>query len=160
LIVRVHTELLANEGISKALLKGDVWKQRFADICAYEDYLARNGIAIRKFFLNVSRKEQRKRLLERLNRPDKNWKFNAEDIHEREYWDNYMHAYEEMVRHTSTPDSPWYVVPADKKWFTRLVVADAVVHALESLGVDYPEIGASKRQQMVQMRAILEAEDG
>ena len=160
LIVRVHAELLANEGIPKALLKGDVWKQRFADVRAYEDYLAHNGIAIRKFFLNVSRQEQRKRLLERLDQPDKNWKFNAQDIHEREYWDDYMHVYEEMVRHTSTPESPWYVVPADKKWFTRLVVADAVIQALESLGVDYPKIDAAKRKQMDQTRAILEAEDG
>lgn len=160
LIVRVHPELLANEGIPKALLKGDVWKQRFADIRAYEDYLAHNGIAMRKFFLNVSRKEQRKRLLERLDRPDKNWKFNAQDVHEREYWDDYMHAYEEMVRHTSTPESPWYVVPADKKWFTRLVVADAVIQALDSLSVDYPKIDAAKREQVEQTRAILEAEDG
>jgi PPK2 family polyphosphate:nucleotide phosphotransferase len=160
LIVRVHPELLANEGIPKALLKGDVWKQRFADIRAYEDYLAHNGIAMRKFFLNVSRKEQRKRLLERLDRPDKNWKFNAQDVHEREYWDDYMHAYEEMIRHTSTPKSPWYVVPADKKWFTRLVVADAVIQALDSLSVDYPKIDAAKREQVEQTRAILEAEDG
>ncbi len=122
LIVRVHTGLLANERIPKALLKGDVWKQRFADIRAYEDYLSRNGVEIRKFSLNVWRKEQRKRLLVRLDRPDKNWKFNAQDVHEREYWDDYLYAYEEMVRHTSTPESPWYVVPADKKWFTRLVV--------------------------------------
>ncbi|HEY8765655.1 MAG TPA: hypothetical protein VIP09_00095 [Dehalococcoidia bacterium] len=133
------------------------WKQRFADIRAYEDYLAHTGIAIRKFFLNVSRKEH---LLERLDRSDKHWKFNSQDVHEPEYCDDYMHAYEEMVRHTSTPESPWYVVPADKKWFTCLVAADAVVQALDSFGVGYPKVDAAKRKQMEQTRAILEVEDG
>jgi PPK2 family polyphosphate:nucleotide phosphotransferase len=160
LVVRVHPELLANKHIPARLLKGDVWKQRFADIRAYEEYLAHNGIAVRKFFLNLSKREQRKRFLERLNRPDKNWKFDPNDVREREYWDDYMHAYEEMVRQTSTPDAPWYVVPADKKWFTRLVVADAVAEALEELGVDYPKFDAAKRKQMEEARAILEAEDG
>ncbi len=160
LVVRVHPEMLANEGIPGALLKGDVWKERYTDIRAYEEHLVRNGIALRKFFLNVSKNEQRKRFLERLDRPDKNWKFSPHDIQEREHWDEYMHAYEELLRHTSTPESPWYVVPADKKWFTRLVVADAVIQALESLGVDYPKIDAARRKQMEQTRAILEAEDG
>jgi polyphosphate:nucleotide phosphotransferase, PPK2 family len=160
LVVRVHPEMLTEQNIPARLLKGDVWKQRYANIRAHEEHLAKNGIAVRKFFLNVSKNEQRKRFLERLDRPDKNWKFSPHDIQEREHWDEYMDAYEEMVRHTSTLESPWYVVPADKKWFTRLVVADAVIHALESLGVDYPKIDAAKRKQMEQTRAILEAEDG
>jgi polyphosphate:nucleotide phosphotransferase, PPK2 family len=160
LVVRVHPEMLTEQNIPARLLKGDVWKQRYADFRAHEEHLAKNGIAVRKFFLNVSKNEQRKRFLERLDRPDKNWKFSPHDIQEREHWDEYMDAYEEMVRHTSTLESPWYVVPADKKWFTRLVVADAVIHALESLGVDYPKIDAAKRKQMEQTRAILEAEDG
>jgi PPK2 family polyphosphate:nucleotide phosphotransferase len=160
LVVRVHPEMLTEQNIPARLLKGDVWKQRYADIRAHEEHLAKNGIAVRKFFLNVSKNEQRKRFLERLDRPDKNWKFSPHDIQEREHWDEYMHAYEELVRHTSTPESPWYVVPADKKWYTRLVVADAVIHALESPGVDYPKIDAAKRKQMEQTRAILEAEDG
>jgi PPK2 family polyphosphate:nucleotide phosphotransferase len=160
LVVRVHPEMLTEQNIPARLLKGDVWKQRYADIRAHEEHLAKNGIAVRKFFLNVSKNEQRKRFLERLDRPDKNWKFSPNDIREREHWEEYMHAYEELVRHTSTPDAPWYVVPADKKWFTRLVVADAVIQALESLGVDYPKIDAEKREQMAQTRAILEAEDG
>jgi PPK2 family polyphosphate:nucleotide phosphotransferase len=160
LVVRVYPEMLTEQNIPARLLKGDVWKQRYADIRAHEEHLAQNGIAVRKFFLNVSKNEQRKRFLERLDRPDKNWKFSPHDIQEREHWDEYMHAYEELVRQTSTPESPWYVVPADKKWFTRLVVADAVIQALESLGVDYPKIDAAKRKQMAQTRAILEAEDG
>jgi PPK2 family polyphosphate:nucleotide phosphotransferase len=159
LVVRVHPEMLTEEHIPARLLKGDVWRQRYTDIRAFEEHLARNGIVVCKFFLNISRNEQRKRFLERLDRPDKNWKFSPNDIQEREHWDEYMQAYEEMIRNTSTPEAPWYVVPADKKWFTRLVVADAVGETLERLGVDYPKIDAKKRKQMEETRAILEAED-
>ena len=155
LIVRVHPEMLQTERIPPQLLEGDVWSQRFKDMRAHERYLAHNGIAVRKFFLNVSKEEQRKRFLERLDRPEKNWKFNAQDIHEREYWDDYMNAYEEMVRHTSTPEAPWYVVPADKKWFTRLVVADAIVEALEEMGVDYPKLDDKRRQELEEARKIV-----
>ncbi len=159
LVVRIHPELLARENIPPRLTKDDLWERRYADIRAYEDYLAHNGIVVLKFFLNVSNDEQRKRLLDRLDQPDKHWKFDPNDIHERERWDDYMDAYQEMVRNTATPSVPWYVVPADKKWFTRLVVADAVAEALEEMGSDYPKFTADRPGQMAEFRAILEAGD-
>ena len=131
LIVRVHPALLQNEKIPPSLVTKKIWQERFEDMCAFERYLTRNGIVVRKFFLNLSRKEQAKRFLARLDEPEKNWKFSAADIHEREYWDDYMHAYEDMIQNTATPAAPWYVVPADNKWFTRLVVASAVIDTLE-----------------------------
>ena len=158
LVVRVHPEILQSERIPPKLLEGDVWSQRFKDMRAHERYLAHNGIVVRKFFLNVSKAEQRKRLLERLDRPEKNWKFNPEDLKERALWDDYMNAYEDMVRNTSTPEAPWYVVPADKKWFTRVVVADAIVETLEDMGVDYPKLDEKRRQELAEARKLIESE--
>ena len=135
LIVRVHKELLDRQRIPRSLVTRNIWNERFADINAYEHYLSRNGVVVRKFFLNLSKEEQKKRFLKRLEEPEKNWKFSASDIAERERWDDYMTAYEEMIQHTATPHAPWYVVPADKKWYTRLVVAAAITRALEELNL-------------------------
>jgi PPK2 family polyphosphate:nucleotide phosphotransferase len=156
LIVRVHPDLLNNENIPPSLITKKIWQERFEDICAFERYLARNGIVVRKFFLNLSKKEQAKRFLARLDEPEKNWKFSAADIHEREYWDDYMHAYEDMVQNTATPVGPWYVVPADNKWFTRLVVASAIIDTLEKLNLSYPKQDASRRKGLEQARKLLE----
>jgi PPK2 family polyphosphate:nucleotide phosphotransferase len=158
LVVRVHPELLAKETIPAALVGRDIWKERFKDIRHYEDYLGRNGIVVRKFFLHLSKQEQKRRFLERLDTPEKNWKFSANDINERAYWDDYMTAYEEMIQHTSTPQAPWYVVPADNKWFTRLVVAAAVIDTLESLNLSYPELSAAARKELEAARQQLQAE--
>ena len=155
LVVRVHKQALENEKIPPSLVTKKIWKERFDDICAYERYLNRNGIVVRKFFLNLSRKEQKKRFLARLEEPEKNWKFSAADIHEREYWDDYRDAYEDMIRHTATPDAPWFVVPADNKWFTRVVVAAAIIEALEELRLDYPKLDAQHRKQLSEARKIL-----
>src|SRR5262249_38308994 len=133
LVVRVHPELLAAEKIPSVLVTKRLWEERFRDIRAYERYLARNGTVILKFFLHVWRKEQRKRFLERIDDRDKNWKFSLSDVHERQHWKDYMRAYEDAIRATATKHAPWFVVPADHKWFTRLVVAAAVVDALERL---------------------------
>ncbi len=140
LVVRVHPELLGGQRLPEELIHKRIWKDRFQDIRALERYLARNGIAVCKFFLHVSRKEQKRRFLERLENPDKNWKFSPADLHERGYWDEYMEAYEDMIRNTATKHAPWYVVPADNKWFTRLVVATAVIETLASLGLEYPKV--------------------
>src|SRR6266852_9257850 len=140
LVVRVHPELLEKEKVPPELVTKNIWKERFKDIRAFERYLTRNGVVVRKFFLHVSKKEQKKRFLERLENPEKNWKFSAADVREREFWDDYMEAYEDMIRHTATEDAPWYVVPADNKWFTRVVVAAAVIEALASLNVHYPQL--------------------
>ncbi len=155
LVVRVHSELLKNERISPSLITKKIWDHRFEDICAFERYLTRNGIIVRKFFLNVSKKEQKQRFLARLDQPEKNWKFSIADIHEREYWDDYMRAYEDMIRNTATPEAPWYVVPADHKWFTRLVVAAAVVDTLEGLDLAYPRVDADKRKELEAARKLL-----
>lgn len=156
LVVRVHKELLKNEKIPPSLIGKKIWKERCQDIGAYERYLNRNGVVIRKIFLNLSRKEQKKRFLARLDEPEKNWKFSASDIHERQYWDDYMEAFEDMIRHTATPESPWYAVPADNKWFTRLVVAASVVDALDDLRLDYPTVDAEKRKELQAARRLLE----
>jgi PPK2 family polyphosphate:nucleotide phosphotransferase len=156
LIVRVHPEVLAQERVPLSLVGKDIWEQRFADIHACERYLSHNGIIIRKFFLNVSKEEQKKRFLERLDEPEKNWKFSAADVRERAYWDDYMHAYEEMIQNTASARAPWYVVPADHKWYTRLVVAAAVVEALENLRLAYPKVTAEQRKQLQAARASLE----
>jgi PPK2 family polyphosphate:nucleotide phosphotransferase len=158
LVVRVHPELLARQRLPTTPSGPDVWRDRFEDIVAFERYLTRNGIAVRKFFLHVSRDEQRKRFLARLKEPEKHWKFSAADVHERTRWDEYMHAYEDMIRHTATPHAPWHVVPADHKWFTRLVVAAAVVDALEEMKLAYPEVTAAQRDAMAEARRALEAE--
>jgi len=148
LVVRVHPEWLQRQKLPPALLPVDIWKQRYADINAHERYLSRNGIVIRKFFLHVSREEQRQRFLSRIEEPEKNWKFSLNDVHEREYWNDYMRAYEDMIRNTSTPHSPWYVVPADHKWFTRLVVANVIVHTLKSLNLAFPAVGPKKQKEL------------
>jgi PPK2 family polyphosphate:nucleotide phosphotransferase len=155
LVVRVHPEILSRERLPAELVSGKIWRERFEDIRAYERYLDRNGIIILKFFLNVSRKEQKKRFLERLDEPEKNWKFSASDVMEREHWSEYMDAYEEMIQNTSTERAPWYVVPADHKWFTRVVVAEALVHALDKLNLSYPQVDKKKRKDLKKARAVL-----
>jgi PPK2 family polyphosphate:nucleotide phosphotransferase len=159
LIVRVHPEVFKNERIPPPLVTKNIWNERFDDICAFERYLGRNGIIVRKFYLNVSKKEQKKRFLARLEEPEKNWKFSASDIHERDFWDDYMAAYEDMIRNTSTPNAPWYVVPADNKWYTRVVVAAAIVDTLEELDLAYPKVDAAKRKELEAARALLEKKE-
>jgi PPK2 family polyphosphate:nucleotide phosphotransferase len=158
LVARVHPEILSREKLPPDLVSGKIWQGRFEDINAYERYLIRNGIVVLKFFLNVSRKEQKKRFLDRLDEPEKNWKFSASDALERQHWNEYMGAYEEMIRNTSTERAPWYVVPADHKWFTRVVVAEALVHALEKLNLSFPQVGAEKRKDLKKARIILKNE--
>jgi PPK2 family polyphosphate:nucleotide phosphotransferase len=158
LVVRVHPELLARQRTPPALITKHVWQERFADINAFESYLTRNGVAIRKFFLHVSRDEQRRRFLGRLDEPAKNWKFSLLDVQERGRWDDYMAAYEDMIRNTSTAHAPWYVVPADHKWFTRLVVAAAIVDALEEMALAYPRVDGAKRRELQAVRAALQRE--
>ena len=155
LVVRVHPEILARQKIPPELVTRRIWEDRFEDIRNIEQYLCRNGVVVRKFFLHVSKKEQKRRFIERLDNPEKHWKFSATDAGEREYWDDYMAAYEDMVRHTATKDAPWYVVPADNKWFTRMVVAAAVVDALASLGIEYPAVDEAKRKELEAARAKL-----
>jgi len=155
LVVRVHEPLLKQRQIPRSLIHNGIWKQRFQDICAFERHLTHNGVAIRKFFLHLSKGEQAKRFLARLEEPEKHWKFSAADIKERECWDDYMAAYEDMIRHTATPDAPWYVVPADHKWFTRMVVAAAIVDVLEGLGLSYPKVDPQKKRQLEEARQLL-----
>jgi len=140
LVVRVHPELLDRQKLPKSLNGKDLWQQRFDDICAFERHLTRNGTRILKFFLHVSKEEQRKRFLDRIDEPAKRWKFSMADVAERKFWDKYQDAYEDMIRHTSQPEAPWFVVPADHKWFTRMVVAGALVQELQALGVDFPKV--------------------
>jgi polyphosphate kinase 2 (PPK2 family) len=144
----VHKEILDNERTPRQLITKDIWQERFEDIGNFERYLAHNGIVVRKFFLNVSRKEQKRRFLERLETPEKNWKFSAADIHERGCWDDYMKVYEEMIAATSAKHAPWYVVPADNKWYTRLVVAAVIVDALKELKLEYPKVSPEKRKEL------------
>ena len=158
LVTRVHKELLERQHIPPSLMTKNIWKERFEDINAHELHLARNGIVIRKFFLNLSKKEQRRRFLKRLEEPEKNWKFSESDAAERAYWNDYMNAYQDAIQHTATPHAPWYVVPADNKWYTRLVVAAAVVHALEKLDLSYPKVDAAKRKELEAAREALEHE--
>jgi PPK2 family polyphosphate:nucleotide phosphotransferase len=155
LVVRVHPEFLVNQKIPREFITGDIWKERFQDIRSFERYLTRNGVMIRKFFLHVSKKEQKRRFMERLETPEKNWKFSASDTKEREHWDEYMEAYEDMIRHTATKHAPWYVVPADNKWFTRIVVAAAVIDTLASLNLEYPRVDAVKRKELAAAKQIL-----
>jgi PPK2 family polyphosphate:nucleotide phosphotransferase len=158
LIVRVHPQILRAQKLPERSLGDGLWKERFESINDLERHLTRNGTVVRKFFLNVSKEEQRRRFLARLDAPEKHWKFALADVEERQHWDRYMEAYEDMIRHTSTEDAPWYVVPADRKWFTRLVVADAIGDTLESLALRYPTIDEKKREELAQARAALEAE--
>lgn len=155
LIVRVHPELLAKQKLPEGWVGKRIWEDRFEDISNFERYLARNGVAICKFFLHVSKKEQKRRFLERLEHPEKHWKFALKDVEERKYWDAYMNAYEDMVRHTAAKHAPWYVVPADHKWFTRLVVAAAVVQTLASLDLHYPRLDAAKGKELALARKAL-----
>jgi PPK2 family polyphosphate:nucleotide phosphotransferase len=155
LVVRVHPEILKNERLPEPLVTKDIWQQRFDDISCFEDHLANNGVVVRKFFLNLSKKEQKRRFLERLDKPDKNWKYSAADIKERQCWDDYMTAYEEMIGATSTKRSPWYVVPADNKWYTHLVVAAAIVDTLKELKLDYPKVAADKRKELLAAKTEL-----
>ena len=148
LIVRVHSEILQQEKLPPSLVTKKIWEERFQDIHDFERHMARNGTVIRKFFLHLSKKEQRKRFLSRLDEPEKNWKFSAADIRERKYWDDYQKAYEEMIRHTASKHAPWYVVPADNKWFTHLVVAAAIVETLEDLDPSFPKVDAAKRKEI------------
>jgi PPK2 family polyphosphate:nucleotide phosphotransferase len=159
LVVRVHNELLAAQKIPDALLTKQVWKERFEDIRSMERHLTRNGTVIRKFFLHVSKEEQRRRFLDRLQQPSKNWKFSIGDASERQHWDEYMDAYEDAIRHTATPDAPWIVVPADNKWFARLVVGAAIVQALDDLELEYPVVDARKREELKQVERELLRED-
>jgi PPK2 family polyphosphate:nucleotide phosphotransferase len=160
LVVRVHRELLERQHLPPSLVTKHIWQERFEDINAHERYLTRNGVIIRKFFLNVSRKEQKKRFLERLDEPEKHWKFAAADVREREHWDEYMAAYEEMIQQTATAHAPWYVVPADYKWATRMIVAAAVVDTLQGLKLHYPAVDDAKRLELQAARAALEAQNG
>ena len=155
LVVRVHPEFLERQKLPPELVTKDIWKERYKDIRAFERYLTRNGVVVRKFFLHVSKKEQKKRFLERLENPEKNWKFSASDARERGYWDDYMEAYEDMIRHTATKEAPWYVVPADNKWFTRLVVAGALVELLAGLGLRYPEVDEERKKELAAARSLL-----
>lgn len=158
LVTRVHPEILAQEKIPAKLVTRNIWRERFADIAAVERYLARNGTLILKFFLNVSKQEQRARFLERLDQPAKNWKFSMNDITERARWPRYQAVYQDIVRHTSTPVAPWHVVPADHKWFARVVIGSTIVSALEKLDLHFPRAGKAALQEFKQVRKALEHE--
>ena len=158
LVARVHPEILERQKIPAEFKTKKIWKQRFEDINAFEEYLARNGTLIRKFFLHVSKGEQKRRFLSRLDEPSKNWKFSLADAKERGFWKDYMEAYEETIRHTSTSWAPWHVVPADNKWFTRLAVAAAVVDAMQSVDLHFPQVDEAQKAELAKARAALMAE--
>jgi PPK2 family polyphosphate:nucleotide phosphotransferase len=158
LVTRVHSELLAKEKIPPKLITRNIWRERFEDISAFERYLARNGTVILKFFLNVSKEEQRKRFLDRLEEPSKNWKFSMADVTERALWNRYMAVYQDIVRHTSTAIAPWYVVPADHKWFARVVIGSAIVSTLETLNLRFPRADKASLQEFKRVREALEHE--
>jgi PPK2 family polyphosphate:nucleotide phosphotransferase len=155
LIVRVHPKVLEGENLPPSLVTKNIWEDRFESIRGLERHMARNGTVIRKFFLHLSKKEQKRRFLARLEEPEKNWKFSAADIHEREYWDDYQNAYEDMIRNTATKHAPWYVIPADNKWFTHLAVSAAIVETLEELDLFYPKVDAAKRTELEAARRLL-----
>ena len=159
LVVRVHPEILAKQKLPSPLLTKDIWRERFDDISAFERHLARNGTVILKFFLNVSREKQRERFLERLEQPSKNWKFNMGDVAERKLWAKYQAAYQDMIRHTSTRHAPWHVVPADHKWFARVVIGSTIVAALEGLDLHFPKVDKADRSEFKQVRQALLDED-
>jgi PPK2 family polyphosphate:nucleotide phosphotransferase len=158
LVVRVHPENLERQKLPAPLVGKAIWDERLADIARFEDYATRQGTKILKFFLNVSRKEQKKRFMDRLDEPEKNWKFSASDVKEREFWDDYMHAFEEAIQATASKHAPWFVVPADNKWFTRLIVAAAIVEAVADLGLAYPKVDAAKKKELAAARAALARE--
>jgi polyphosphate kinase 2 (PPK2 family) len=157
--VRVHEEILKRQNIPRALVGKRIWDERLADIAHFEDYLTRQGVIILKFFLQVSREEQKKRFLKRLDTPRKNWKFSASDVHERKFWGDYMRAYERAIRATASTHAPWFVVPADTRWFTRLVVAAAIVERVELLDLTYPKADAERKKELARMRAVLGGEN-
>jgi len=158
LVVRVHREILKRQRLPAQNVGKRIWDDRLADIAHFEDYLARQGTILLKFFLHVSREEQKKRFMERLDKPRKHWKFSSADIRERGFWGDYMHAFEEAIRTTAAPHAPWFIVPADNKWFTRLVVAAAIVEAVEKLDLTYPKIDAAKKKELAAARAALARE--
>jgi PPK2 family polyphosphate:nucleotide phosphotransferase len=158
LVVRVHPELLARQKLPRATRDEGIWERRFRQINAFEKYLVGNGILVLKFFLNLSRTEQKKRFLARIAEADKNWKFSVADFRERARWDDYQEAYEDMLNHTSTAHAPWFVIPADHKWFTRLAVSEAICTALEGLDLAFPEVGAARRRELQEIKTALEAE--
>ena len=157
IVVRVHPEFLQKQRLPKQLITDDIWNQRFEDINNFERYLAHNGVLTMKFFLNISKDEQRRRLVARIDDPEKRWKFRAGDVEERKLWDPYMHAYEETIRNTATKHAPWYVVPSDHKWFTRLVVAASLVECLEQLDLHYPKLDDKVLRELETIRAELMA---
>ena len=155
LIVRVHEATLKQQKIPRPLIGKRIWDERLADIAHFEDYLNRQGVIILKFFLQLSREEQKKRFMKRLDTPEKNWKFSASDVRERKFWGDYMRAYEETIRATASKHAPWFVVPADNKWFTRLVVAAVIVEAVEQLDLTYPKVDPEKKKELARMQAAL-----
>ena len=159
LVVRVHPEILSSQRMPPELLGDDLWAARFEDISSYERYLDRNGIIVRKFFLHVSRERQRARFLKRFREPGKHWKLDIHDMQERKRWDEYQHAYEDAIRHTATAHAPWFVVPADFKWYARLIFAAAIVDAVQDLNISYPEMGGERRSELAEAREALLAED-
>ena len=159
LVVRVHPEFLGAQRIPKQFVTKEIWKDRYEDISSLERYFHRQGFLILKFFLNLSKKEQKRRFLSRLDEPEKNWKFSASDVRERAFWNDYMEAYENMIRQTAKPHAPWYVVPADHKWYSRVVIAGAIIDALESLKLEYPKVEKEKRKELEAARALLVKND-
>jgi PPK2 family polyphosphate:nucleotide phosphotransferase len=159
LVVRVHPEILQQQQLPTEIKQNkQIWQQRFTDINNFERYLTNNGVVVLKFFLNVSRKEQKERFLDRIDRPEKNWKFDVNDVRERGFWEDYMKAYEDVVNNTSTEYAPWYIIPADRKWFTRLVVSEIISQRLAVLNLQYPQVGEEHRQELLAARKILEAQ--
>ena len=158
LVVRVHEQILDSQKIPKKLITKNIWEERYEDIRNFEKYLTNNGTVVLKFFLNLSKDEQKKRFLERIDNPDKNWKFSASDAKEREYWDDYMKAYEQLIINTSTEKSPWYVIPADDKPYARIAVASAIINAMDSLDLAYPEVSKEKLEELKQVKQVLLAE--
>lgn len=154
LVVRVHEQILKSQKIPEKLVTDDIWENRFEDIRNFEKYLNRNGTVVIKFFLNVSKDEQKRRFIERVDNPDKNWKFSATDAKERGYWDDYMHAYEELIKNTSTKKSPWYVIPADNKSYARIAIASAIIHALDGMDLEYPKVSEAK---IAELNAVKQA---
>lgn len=155
LVVRVHPEFLAKQHLPAHLVTKKIWKERYEDIRNFESYLGRNGTVIRKFFLHVSKEEQKKRFLSRLDEAEKNWKFSEADVHERQHWDEYMNAYEDMIRHTATPEAPWYIVPADNKWITHLTVSKAIIKTLKGLDLQFPKVDKERRKRLEVARQAL-----
>ena len=159
LVVRVHQDLLAKQKLPPETIDDDIWKRRYKEINNFEKYLSDNGTVVLKFFLNVSKKEQKKRFLARIDEPEKNWKFEPGDVRERGFWKEYQQAYVDLLNETSTPESPWFVIPADNKWFARLAISEAICTALERLDLKYPEVDDARRAELQKIRAQLEAED-